>query len=139
MTPSGIELATFRLVAHCRSGCVRIFASRIRHVIRICVGAPHHIQIVNYLFASGPVAFLVNDTIRAKKVLDIHWTLTTFFLYQKTVQYGQTLTQIYARHHVGCAIFVLHGVFKKRPNFLNSTPTSKERALRLLRAPSVRF
>jgi hypothetical protein len=31
------------------------------------------------------------------------------------------------------------GVFKKRPNFLNSAPTSAESALRLLRAPSVRF
>jgi hypothetical protein len=30
-------------------------------------------------------------------------------------------------------------VFKKRPNFLNSAPTSKEGALRLLRAPSGRF
>jgi hypothetical protein len=33
----------------------------------------------------------------------------------------------------------IQGVFKKRPNFLNSAPTSTERALRLLRAPSVRF
>ena len=30
-------------------------------------------------------------------------------------------------------------VFKKRPNFLKSAPTSTERALRLLNAPSVRF
>jgi hypothetical protein len=30
-------------------------------------------------------------------------------------------------------------VFKKRPNFLNSAPTSIESALRLLCAPSVRF
>jgi hypothetical protein len=31
------------------------------------------------------------------------------------------------------------GVFKKRPNFLNSAPTSLESALRLLSATSVRF
>jgi len=30
-------------------------------------------------------------------------------------------------------------VFKKRPNFLNSGPTSEEGALRLLSAPSGRF
>ena len=30
-------------------------------------------------------------------------------------------------------------VFKKRPDFLNSSPTSKEGALRLLSAPSGRF
>jgi hypothetical protein len=35
--------------------------------------------------------------------------------------------------------FEVRGVFKKRPNFLNSAPTSKESALRLLSAPSVRF
>jgi hypothetical protein len=33
----------------------------------------------------------------------------------------------------------LRGVFKKRPNFLNSAPTSIESALRLLSAPSVMF
>jgi len=31
------------------------------------------------------------------------------------------------------------GVFKKRPNFLNSAPTSIESALQLLSALSVRF
>jgi hypothetical protein len=35
--------------------------------------------------------------------------------------------------------FVLRGVFKKRPNFLNSTPTRTESALRLQSAPSVKF
>jgi hypothetical protein len=30
-------------------------------------------------------------------------------------------------------------LFKKRPNFLNSAPTSTDSAMRLLRAPSVRF
>jgi len=34
---------------------------------------------------------------------------------------------------------ILRGVFKKRPNCLNSAPTSKESALRLLSTPSVRF
>jgi hypothetical protein len=33
----------------------------------------------------------------------------------------------------------IRGVFKNRPNFLNSAPTSTESALRLLSAPSVRF
>jgi hypothetical protein len=33
----------------------------------------------------------------------------------------------------------IQGVFKKRPNFLNSSPTSIEGALRLLSAPSGRF
>ena len=33
----------------------------------------------------------------------------------------------------------IEGVFKKRPNFLKSAPTSIESALWLLRAPSVRF
>ena len=33
----------------------------------------------------------------------------------------------------------VRGVFKKRPNFLNSASTSTESALRLLSAPSVRF
>jgi len=33
----------------------------------------------------------------------------------------------------------IRGVFKKRPNFLNSAPNSKDSALRLLSAPSVRF
>jgi hypothetical protein len=33
----------------------------------------------------------------------------------------------------------IRGVFKKRPNFLNSAPTSTECALRLLSAPSGRF
>ena len=33
----------------------------------------------------------------------------------------------------------IRGVFKKRPNFLNSAPTSKESARRLLSAPSFRF
>jgi hypothetical protein len=33
----------------------------------------------------------------------------------------------------------IQGVFKKRPNFLNSSPTSTEGALRLLSAPSGRF
>ena len=33
----------------------------------------------------------------------------------------------------------IRGVFKKRPNFLNSASTSTESALRLLSAPSVRF
>jgi hypothetical protein len=36
-------------------------------------------------------------------------------------------------------IFLNLRVFKKRPNFLNSAPTSTEGALRLLRAPSGRF
>ena len=36
-------------------------------------------------------------------------------------------------------VMVIRGVFKKRPNFLNSAPTSTESALRLLGAPSVRF
>jgi hypothetical protein len=36
-------------------------------------------------------------------------------------------------------IFLNLRVFKKRPNFLNSTPTSTEGALRLLRSPSDRF
>jgi len=35
--------------------------------------------------------------------------------------------------------YKIRGVFKKRPNFLNSAPTSIESALRLLTAPSVRF
>jgi hypothetical protein len=34
---------------------------------------------------------------------------------------------------------IIRDVFKKRPNFLNSAPTSIMRALRLLSAPSVRF
>jgi len=33
----------------------------------------------------------------------------------------------------------IRGVFKKRPNFLNSAPTSIESALQLQSAPSVRF
>jgi hypothetical protein len=33
----------------------------------------------------------------------------------------------------------IQGVLKKRPNFLNSAPTSTESALRLLSAPSVSF
>jgi hypothetical protein len=33
----------------------------------------------------------------------------------------------------------IQGVFKKRQNFLNSAPTSKEGAMRLLSAPSGRF
>jgi len=33
----------------------------------------------------------------------------------------------------------IRGMFKKRPNFLNSAPTSIESMLRLLSAPSVRF
>jgi len=33
----------------------------------------------------------------------------------------------------------VRGVFKKRPNFLNSVPTSTEGALRLLSAPRGRF
>ena len=33
----------------------------------------------------------------------------------------------------------LRGVFKKRPNFSNSAPTSTESALWLLSVPSVRF
>jgi len=36
-------------------------------------------------------------------------------------------------------IFLNLRVFKKRPNFLNSSPTSREGALRLLSAPSGRF
>jgi hypothetical protein len=36
-------------------------------------------------------------------------------------------------------IFLNLRVFKKRPNFLNSSPTSTEGALRLLRAPSGKF
>ena len=36
-------------------------------------------------------------------------------------------------------IFLNLRVFKKRPNFLNSSPTSIESALRLLSAPSRRF
>jgi hypothetical protein len=35
--------------------------------------------------------------------------------------------------------YKIRGVFKKRPNFLNSAPTSLESALRLLTAPTVRF
>jgi hypothetical protein len=35
--------------------------------------------------------------------------------------------------------FEICGVFKKRPNFLNSAPTSTESVLRLFNAPSVRF
>jgi hypothetical protein len=35
--------------------------------------------------------------------------------------------------------FKREGVFKKRPNLLNSAPTGTEIALRLLSAPSVRF
>jgi hypothetical protein len=36
-------------------------------------------------------------------------------------------------------IYVYTSVFKKMPNFLNSSPTSTEGALRLLSAPSGRF
>jgi hypothetical protein len=36
-------------------------------------------------------------------------------------------------------LLVIRSVFKKRPNFLNSAPTSTESALRLLSAPSIRF
>jgi hypothetical protein len=38
-----------------------------------------------------------------------------------------------------CRIFLNLRVFKKRPNFLNSSPTSTQGALRLLSAPSGRF
>jgi hypothetical protein len=36
-------------------------------------------------------------------------------------------------------VFLNLRVFKKRPNFLNSSPTSREGTLRLLSAPSGRF
>jgi len=42
-------------------------------------------------------------------------------------------------HPVGCYSTDIGGVFKKRPNFLNSAPTSTEGALRLLSAPNGRF
>jgi hypothetical protein len=38
-----------------------------------------------------------------------------------------------------CCLWSVKGVFKKRPNYSNSAPTSTESALRLLSAPSVRF
>jgi hypothetical protein len=38
-----------------------------------------------------------------------------------------------------CVRAYIQGVFKKRPNFLNSAPTSTESVLQLLSAPSVRF
>jgi hypothetical protein len=46
----------------------------------------------------------------------------------------QQLFEIYSRS-CQCRI---RGVFKKRPNFLNSAPTSKGSTMRLLSAPSVR-
>ena len=38
-----------------------------------------------------------------------------------------------------CVCGYIRGVFKKRPNFLSSAPTSIESVLRLPSAPSVRF
>ena len=35
--------------------------------------------------------------------------------------------------------WIIRGVFKKRPNFLNRAPTNIESTLRLMSAPSVRF
>jgi hypothetical protein len=42
-------------------------------------------------------------------------------------------------HHLEQHKLFIRGVFKKRPNFLNSAPTSTESALWLLSASSVRF
>jgi hypothetical protein len=42
-------------------------------------------------------------------------------------------------HIMFCRPAIIRGVFKKRPNFLNSAPTSIVSALRLLSAPRVRF
>jgi hypothetical protein len=36
-------------------------------------------------------------------------------------------------------VSIIQGVFKKRPYFLNSSPTSREGPLRLLSTPSGRF
>ena len=43
------------------------------------------------------------------------------------------------RVRLGTSQNAIRGVFKKKPNFLISAPTSTESALRLLSAPSVRF
>jgi len=40
---------------------------------------------------------------------------------------------------INAGLAVVQGVFKKRPNFLNNSPTSTEGALRLLSTPSGRF
>jgi hypothetical protein len=52
---------------------------------------------------------------------------------------------IFMDNSVGCwslltnTDLIIQGLFKKRLNFLNSAPTSKENAMRLLNAPSVKF
>jgi hypothetical protein len=42
-------------------------------------------------------------------------------------------------YSIPCECGKVRGVFKKRPNFLNSVPTGAESVLRLLSAPSGRF
>jgi hypothetical protein len=85
-----------------------------------------------------------------------------FTLTYSSVKYPSRLPLLYERsshlfcmfnkfphpNHLGIQINLVYdpgnggdarGVFKKRPNFLNSAPTSIESALRLLSAPIVRF
>ena len=62
----------------------------------------------------------------------------TFSFRKRIKSHGERETKIveWLWYHLR---FYIWGVFKKRPNFLNSVPTSTESALRLLSTPCVRF
>jgi len=74
-----------------------------------------------------------------KRLMDVHeiWYLRMLKAeFTSLLSFGYNGTDIMATMHEGHCI---RGVFKKRSNFLNSAPTTRERALRLQSAPSVTF
>ena len=71
------------------------------------------------------------------------WSCGTNWPYESDTINNPILYQLQGSVHLKCPKMwdcqSIHGVFKKRPNFLNSAPTGTGSALRLLSTPSGRF
>jgi hypothetical protein len=85
---------------------------------------------------SGSVAPLINSLVADSRPSRFTPELKASVSHRKGPEPIQTLCPLIWQYYITCSI---KGVFKKRPNFLNSSPTSTEGALRLLIAPNGRF
>jgi hypothetical protein len=90
-------------------------------------------------------------TVSLSAVTTAIWRFTPIHTLHTVAQYSDREAQYWAPNINSCSVTTpsrktfgiehtyIRGVLKKRLNFLNSAPTSKESALRLLSAPSVKF
>jgi len=83
-------------------------------------------------FFCSPYAYVAYTVIPSFLLIPYHEHMFILFIHVWTFQKFVILLLCFY-------LPTIRGVFKKRPNFVNSAPTTTESALRLLSAPSVRF